>query len=74
MAEDLLYPEEVVAKTLKEDGWMDEERSCLIAKKIIHDLASYAKMIPTVGGVPAISFDEYPPDWVEVVLDNNGNL
>jgi len=31
-------------------------------------------MIPTVGGVPAISFDEYPPDWVEVVLDNNGNL
>ncbi|RLB06443.1 MAG: hypothetical protein DRG83_00240 [Deltaproteobacteria bacterium] len=64
----MLYPEEVIAKSLVEDGWLDEQKAKLTAKKIITDLASYASLIPTEEGVIMIAFDESPPDWVEVVL------
>jgi len=69
----MLYPEEVIAKSLVEDGWFDEQKAKLTAKKIIGDLASYASLIPTEEGVIMIAFDESPPDWVEVVLVEDEN-
>jgi len=69
----MLYPEEVIVKSLTEDGWFDEQKAKLTAKKIINDLASYASLIPTEEGVIMIAFDESPPDWVEVVLVEDEN-
>ena len=75
----MLYPEEVIAKSLIEDGWLDKQKAELTAKRIIHDLASYAFLIPRQKeGLIMIDFSESPPDWVEVVLveeeDEKGNI
>jgi len=64
----LLYPDEVIALVLREEG-LDEKTSFSLATKIINALSDYSNRLPLTDGIPAILFskDEYP-DWVEVIL------